>query len=387
MRINRIGIYFFLLVVFSFTIIFEACKHKEETPINNEKYKITLKWNKAYELQTKQDVETGFIWALSFLGAELPKGCKADGLVWNANIVEVDFYRLGFNSLALEAISKLLNIFKQSEEFKKNGAIDIGRFLALTLNSSNHYYAITGIARTLDGFKKDKILDSKQFVVTNSAISTHNRIIVLPDSTNFNFLKDAFIAKEGNGNLNDDNFRITSFEVFDQMKNGQFRFAIYDTLGMINSAAMGKAGKPAKCLWCHEIFFQPLYFEQVEIPGFYNSSQFLKIINSNSLALSVYRNNLSSEIDFTKKQDHTFTELLYISFMEPNAERIALEWEMSIDSVKEKLKGLPTHLHSEFEYLGNLFEREEVDKLAPYLSIRPPSSAREKSSYEPDLIK
>jgi hypothetical protein len=366
---------------------FEACVHKEEPILDDDKYSIDLKWNKAYEIQTKQLAQIGFVWALSFLGADLPKGSIDEAIVWENNIMQVDFYKLGFNSAGLEALSKLLYLFKQSEEYKKTGAIDLGRFIALTLNSSNHYYAITGVANNFSQFKEGKKFDAKQFAATNSKISLHDRIIDLPDSTNLNYLEDAYVANECDRKIKDGAYRITSFEVLEQMQNGQLRFAIYDTTGVILAAAKGPAGKPANCLWCHEINIQPLFFEQIDEPGFYGADEFNKIVATKTTKLEAYRNTLKSDLDFTRKQDHTYTELLYISFMEPSAERLALEWGITLESVNEKLKGIPTHIHHEFGYLGNLYYRDEIEVFAPFSSIRPPSSARNKSQYEPDLIK
>lgn len=372
-------------------VIFEACKHDAEIinsdDLANNKTTIQLKWNSAYQTQTKQEVEIGFLWALSFLGADLPKGSFHEAIFWNGDKLNINFSGLGFNEKGLDAISRLIYLFKQSEEYKKTGAIDLGRFIALTLNSSKHYYAITGIAKTFDEFKRGKIFDRKQFVATNSTISSHDRIIDLPDSSNMDYIKDAYIANECTGKVSEGNNKITSFEVAEQMRNGQFRFAIYDTTGILLSAANGAAGKPAKCLWCHEIYIQTLHADQVDEPSFYSAEQFKYIVLRNTSVLRNYRNTLTSDIDYERKQDHTFTELLYISFMEPSAERLALEWGMSLESVKEKLAGLSTHLHAEFGYLGKLYFRDEVDKLAPYTSVIPPSSAREKSLYEPDLIK
>jgi hypothetical protein len=105
------------------------------------------------------------------------------------------------------------------------------------------------------------------------------------------------------------------------------------------------------------------------------------------LTLNNYRNALKSDIDFNKKQDHTFAELLYITFMEPSADRLSLEWNMNIADVKNKLTALPTHTNTEFPYLGVLYDRKDVDFLSPYEYARVPESAREFSEYEPDLIK
>lgn len=387
MAIKNKSILYILLIILCVAMVLEACTHKEEALVSDDNFTLQLKWNKAYATETKQMAETGFLWTLCFLGAELPKGSFNEGVVWNNNNLQVNFSKLGFNNQSLQALAKLIIQFKQSEEYRKSGAIDLGRFVALTLNSANHYYAITGIAKTFEGFKKGKIFDSKQFVATNSTISTFDRIIDLPDSNNIDYVKDAYISNECDGKVSDGNYKITSFEVFEQMRNGQFRFAIYDNTGLLLSAAKGSAGKPAKCLWCHETTIQTIFVEQKDEPGFYSSEQFKNIVTRNILALKKHRNTLQSDLDFEKKNDHTYTELLYISFMEPNAERLALEWGMSIERVKEKLAGLPTHTHSEFDYLGELYFRDEIDKLAPFVSIKAPSSAREKSPYEPDLIK
>ena len=103
--------------------------------------------------------------------------------------------------------------------------------------------------------------------------------------------------------------------------------------------------------------------------------------------LNTYRKSLRQDIDYSKTLDHTFTEILYISFMEPSAERLASEWGIPVEQVTEKLKGLPTHTHHEFPYLGTLYNRKDVESLSPYSIIRVPESAREPSEYEPDLIK
>lgn len=381
----RIIIYVVMLFTCA-SIVLEACKHKEENAIIADKYTIQLKWNKAYNSETKEVVEKGFLWALCFLGANLPKTSFSKSLSWKNEVLTVNFYRLGFKEHSLNAISKVLVLFKQSEEYQTTGAIDIGRFISLTINSSNHYYAITGIATSFPNFTKTKVFDSKKFAATNSTISNHDRVIYLPDSTNTDYKNDAYVAEEYNGKINEVNAYITSYEVAEQMENGQFRFAIYDTIGKLLTASYGPAGKPAKCLWCHETNIQRLFADQIDEPSYYGAEQFKYIIKRNNNKLTDYRNTLQSDIDFNKKQDHTFSELLYISFMEPSAERLALEWNLSIIKVKEKLAGLPTHVHSEFGYLGQLYFRAEIDHLAPYSSIKPPTAARDKSVYEPNLL-
>lgn len=367
-------------------IVVNACRHEPEEP-KVEPHVLVLKWNQAYAAETKEKVETGLLWTLSFLGAELPSGSFRSAISWSDNYITIHLDRLGFTQQALNALGQLLPHFKQSGEYKQQKAIDVGRFVALTLNSSNHYYAITGIATTFNGFKQGKVFDVKQFVVTNSLISTNDRIFDLPDSTITNFENRTFISSECEGRIKDGKGRITSYEVKEQMRNGQFRFAVYDTLGNRLLAAKGNAGKPAKCLWCHESYIQPLWTEQTDEPGYYGAADFRRIVNHQVNLLNGYRKTLYTDLDYEKKQDHTLTELLYISFMEPSAERLASEWGMSVEAVKQKLSSMTTHTHSEFPFLGVLYDREDIDSYAPYSTIQPPNSAREKSAYEPDLIR
>jgi hypothetical protein len=391
MKTNNRGIIYVFFLLCCAAIAFNACKHESDEletkqPIE-ENNSLVLRWNKAYAAETKQMAETGFLWALSFLGAELPKGSFNEGVLWNQNNLIVDFKKLGFNQQGLQALSKLISHFKQSEEYKKLRAIDLGRFVTLTLNASNHYYAIVGMPKTFGEFKQGKLFDSKQFASTNSTISLHDRIIDLPDSNNTDYRKSAYIANECEGKISQGKGRIEFFEVKEQLPNGQFRFAIYDTTGGLLTASNGPAGKPAKCLWCHEIYIQTLHAEQTDEPGYYTGEMFKYIVERNFSVLKNYRINLQGDIDFERRQDHAYTELLYITFMEPTAERLALEWGQTVEEVKVKLAGLPTHQHNEFVYLGELYDRSDVDALAPYAAVRPPGSAREKSLYEPDLIK
>ncbi len=391
MKSNPKIIIYITFFVWCAAILLNACKHEVEQPmpddISPNQYRMELRWNKAYATETKEMVEAGFLWAMSFLGAEWPKGSFEKAVIWNNNNVVVDFQQLGFQQQSLEALAKLIAQFKQSEEYKTKGAIDIGRFVTLTINASHHYYAITGIAKTYDLFKQGKVFDAKQFAATNSTISSHDRIIDLPDSNNTDYRKSAFISNECEGKIKDGKQRVTSFEVKEQMANGQFRFAIYDTTGGMLTAANGSAGKPAKCLWCHETTIQTLFAEQVDEPNYYGAEMFKYIVNRNIKVLAAYRNTLQTDVDFEKWRDHTYMELLYITFMEPSADRLAQEWGISVNEVKVRLNNVPTHSHGEFTYLGALYFREDVEPFSPYTAVRPPSSAREKSVYEPNLIR
>lgn len=103
--------------------------------------------------------------------------------------------------------------------------------------------------------------------------------------------------------------------------------------------------------------------------------------------LGQYRDGLDTQIEYRNSQDHTYVELLYLSFEEPSLERLAAEWSVSIERATELLSGKPTHAQAEFAYLGSeLYWREDVEGLAPYAVLAAPQSVREASAREPDLI-
>ncbi len=78
----------------------------------------------------------------------------AAGIVWvNETQYVLDVSRLGFRETALGAWRALFQELKASEEYQVNNSIDIGRFVMLTLNSSYHYYAITGAARRIADYE------------------------------------------------------------------------------------------------------------------------------------------------------------------------------------------------------------------------------------------
>ncbi len=112
----------------------------------------------------------------------------------------------------------------------------------------------------------------------------------------------------------------------------------------------------------------------------------------NAVAFGAYRKTLESKVDFKGLQDHSRAEALYLSFAEPTASRLASKWNIPRERVEQVLAGrnLRTHRHSEAlddDILGDeLYDRNDVDSLAPYAAIRGPSDMREASSYEPRLL-
>jgi hypothetical protein len=352
---------------------------------------IDLRWVRNYPAERKRDVNTGLYWALSFLGAKLP--AAANILTWHGQVVTVDLDAAQLQPGSEAAWKRLLQDLKASDEYRKMGAIDIGRFVFLSLCSANHYYQLTGTSPTFAQFLAKHSFASRQIAVVESAVARGNRLIDVGTGGGIGAI--AFVAYEGDGALKDGSFHKQDIETLEFMPNGQLHFGLYDLSGHLKTAAtpgLTKAGKPSKCLWCHEINLNPPFRNVTDLPGYYSTQQFRDLVASEMRSVASYRQTLRAKVDFRKTQDHTNAENLYLSFAQPTAERLAAEWNMPVDAVRQKLQAgqLKPHPHSveaDDGILGDqLYDRTEVDALAPYSSVRGPSDFREASSYEPALL-
>lgn len=372
-------------MLMAIAIVVHACVELNE---GDERNRVNLRWVKSYPDESKEKVTTGLAWGLSFLGAALPKGAIKQAAIWkDESRFELDISRLGISAEQRTAWQELLKAIKQSDEYQKKGAMDVGRFIALTINSSNHYYALTGVDRDYTSFRKRFSFRDSLAAIVESGVSPGDRLIEVARGNEMSTV--AFVAQEGAGSIEAGTFSASEYEVFDVMPNGQLRFAIYDSQGQLKTAAdplATLAGKPAKCLWCHEINVQRPFYAKTNIAGFYTVAGFEKVVAEKTAIIQAARQKLKSDIDFSRTQDHTELELLYISFMEPSAERLALEWGLTTVQVQTILAGIATHDHVEFTFLRNLYHRRDVDHLAPYEVLRVPEDAREKSIYEPDFL-
>jgi hypothetical protein len=351
---------------------------------------LDISYTKNYKEDKWQNKRTGFIWALSFLGAELSKGSFDKSIKWiNSNTFRVNLNTVGFNDQAIRALEIISDSIKKSDEYQKKGSLDIGAFIALTLGSSWHYYEITGVPKTLSAFKtKYDFSRAETFPLTHSSVAKHNRILRLNFSQDV--LKQAYMAEEGEGDFLKGEFKTSAYETFDIMPNGQLRFAVYDKEGnlMVSSPQQySQAGKPAKCLWCHEIVIQPLFIKTDTLNGFISPEQFQKRVTDQMRLLNRYRSTLKSDVDFVRTQDHTFTELLYISYMEPSLERLSQEWNMPAQSLKQILSANTIHQHEEFKQFGDLYHRKDILGNGPYKNIPVPGNIREESTSEPNFFK
>jgi hypothetical protein len=352
---------------------------------------IKLRWIKSYPSQARSQVNTGLFWALSFLGAKLP--ADAAIISWDGTTVTLDLDAAGVVEISKPAWKKLLDVLKSGDEYRMMGGIDIGRFVFLSLCSSYQYYALTGASPNYAEFRAKHAFATRQVAIVESAVAHGNRLIEVGQGEGINSV--AFVAFEGTGSLQAHSFQKADIETLDLMDNGQLRFGLYDLEGHLKATTtptLTAAGKPSKCLWCHEINLQSPFRNVTDLEGYYSTKEFKELVASSTQVIAGYRKTLASKPDFTRLQDHSNAEDLYLSFAEPTASRLAAEWNMPLERVKQLLasRNLKTHPHSERiddGILGDdLYDRNEVDSLAPYATIRGPSDMREASSYEPNLL-
>ncbi|MFK8046759.1 MAG: hypothetical protein AB8B72_14770 [Crocinitomicaceae bacterium] len=336
---------------------------------------ITLRWVKAYPNESIDNAVTGLQWALSQVGA---RNIESSIVQQNELKMQIDVSKMGFSPQAITQFEILHNKIKLSEAYQENFSVDLGRYIALIIGASEHYYKIVGQPiKYTDLIKSYKLTDKPGFI-NESSVSPKDRLIRFSGQIDFDQL---YVAEE----LDKMTGELLEIETFDLMENGQLRFAIYDKEGnRVPSADPKKsnAGKPAKCMWCHESSIQPLFANQNDYPGFLT---YLELKDTLEFYKSKHEMNqvaLVGGVNYADKIVHEEMELLYISFMEPSLARLMNEWNMSEDEVKETVSELETHIYPEFSFLGDLYHREDVEKLAPYAVLPTSSSVRETSVIE-----
>lgn len=368
------------LLILVLIIIFSCKNENEFTGLNNSK--ILLKWNKAYNDDSIEKSIIGLKWALSQVGATI---LNQDNIEIKSEILCIEVSKMGFSKNAEKALRKIHQKIKESEEYKLNKSIDVGRYVALLLGSSEHYYALVETPKTLDEITKNYTLLPEKGYINNSSVSKVHRIIQFSEQKRFNQL---FVSQE----IDSVTGEIYEFETIELLKNGQLRFGIFDANGKRKMAADSKhteAGKPAKCMWCHESNIQPMFNDQKNIKGFL---PYMKLQETFDTYRELNQNDkiqfidVLNYIDYQQTQEHTFTEILYTSFMEPSAKRLALEWNMTEKQVQTKLKNHTTHQHHEFDFLGELYYRNEIEHLAPFKGLPVSASIREQSVKEVNHI-
>jgi len=361
---------------FSILLLFVSCESDSYYELQNHDTALYLKWNKAYPDDTIDKSLIGLKWGLSYVGAKLP--ASLNGISTSNNIISININKLGFSESAIEKLTILNSKIVASQEYKRTKAIDLGRYITLLLGASEHYYEIVGVPNRLDAILNQYTLSPEKGYINNSNVSFEHRIIQFSEQNGFN---QVFISKE----IDPNSGQIHEYETIELLPNGQLRFGIFDANGNRKNnadASYGKAGKPGKCMWCHESSINQMYTSQNDFTGYLSASAFQnKLINYKESNRNL-KLTLVDGVDFSQTQQHTLTELLYISFMEPSAERLSLEWGIPLTQVQSLLSNLPTHIYAEFPFLGNLYNRKDIENLAPFQGLSVSSSVREQSIIE-----
>jgi hypothetical protein len=361
-----------------FLLIISCTSSSLEDILENEN-SINLQWNKSYEDDSLEKARLGLSWCYSNIGAKILNSIV---LPDSNNHIIVDVNNLGFNENALEKIEILHSKILNTEEYQLKNSIDIGRYISLLIGASEHYYAITNIPENLDEILFNYELKPSKGYVDNSAISLKHRVL---EYSNQEGLNQLFLSTE----IDPQNSEIVEFETIEIMGNGQLKFGVFDPNGnRINGANTQhtNAGKPAKCMWCHESNLNPLFTIQNNFNGFLSSQQLNDTLIDYRSKLKQQQNLLFNGVDFNNTQEHTNMELAYISFMEPSLMRLSNEWNMSEIEIQNRLTTLNTHTHDEFTFLGNLYDRNDVENFAPFESLKTSSSIRESVGIEVNYI-
>ena len=368
----------YLFIVFVFSFVLKSCS--DSSSIDSDPT-LVLKWNKSYPNDSISNAVIGLQWTFSYIGAILP--VNEPGIQFNDSLIRINIETLGFPKHTYNKLLSIHDAIKKSEEYAVRRTIDLGRYVSLLIGSSKHYYSLTDTPKSLDDLMHQYTLKSDSGYINNSGVSLKHRVIKYSAQDEFNQL---FISTE----IDSVNHEIFEYETLELMANGQVRFGIYDTEGLLKDYAdpmHSEGGKPAKCMWCHESGIQPLFNDQVDQAGYLPFLSFYDTLNSYKNKHEALQILLIDGVDYSKEQQHAFTELLYISFMEPSIARLSHEWGMPEEEIKPLLKGLSPHLYEEYPFLGELYYRADVNRFSPFKGIEVSSFVREYSVKEVNYIR
>jgi len=358
------------------SILLLSCENHSYSDLIEPETVLNLKWNKAYQDDSIDKSLIGLKWALSYIGATLPS--SNEGFIVSSTTITINYKKLGFSGNSQNKLAFLHSKIINSDEYQQTNAIDLGRYVSLLIGASEHYYEIIGTPNNLNQLLNQYDLLPQKGYINNSSVSLEHRIIQFSEQNGFN---QVFLSEE----VDPITGEIYEYETIELLPNGQLRFGIFDANGFrINSANSShtKAGKPSKCMWCHESTINQMFSIQNNFAGYLTYNEFQNTLINYRESNKNLKLSLTNGVDFSQTQQHTFTELLYISFMEPSAERLSVEWNMTVSEVQSLLSSLSTHTYPEFPFLGNLYDRNEVENYAPFHGLSVSTSVRETSQTE-----
>ncbi len=372
--------YFALQLQIVIILLITSCASENYSDLIETNTTLNLKFN-TYQTGTNTSARIGLDWALSQIGASKTVA-SFNGITQQENIFTIDYEQLGFNENAKNQLEKLHQKIKNSQEYKTTNAIDLGRYVALIIGASEHYYKINNVPENINVILDNYTLQPSKGYVDNSLISNKHRIVEFSEQNELNQL---FLATEVAPNTGE----ILEYETIEIMKNGHLKFGIFNANGIRKNNAtptISSAGKPGKCMWCHESKISQLFSVQNDFSGYLSYLELQDTLVNFNENLIEKQLALFNGVDFSQHQNHTKMELLYISFMEPSIEVLSKEWNLSISQTQNKLQNLTTHLHEEFAFLGELYHRNEVEEFAPFTSLAISTSVREASVIEVNYL-
>lgn len=369
---NNIKKYIYLFIYF--TSLSCTTTTIEEYQVVNNELQINLKWNKSYQEDTFDKNKIALDWFLSYLGGKNSVvTSQNEGLIYKNPIIILNIEQAGFSEKAITVFKNIHSQIKETEEYKINKTIDLGRYITLILGNTNYYYSITGISNNLNELKQKYSLETEKGYVNNSSISKVHRKIAF---SNYKNNSQLFLAEE----IDSITEEVLEFETLEIMENGQLLFGIFDKNGRLKESAstdITSAGKPGKCMWCHEVNILPFFTVQKDYNGYLSYTSFQETLKASNKELRKYQDEVWTNKRLMNKQNHMFMEIAYISYLEPSIERIVNEWNMTEQEVEVKLRNITTHKHKEFGFLGDLYNRKDIDAVAPFKSVNTPKSVRE----------
>lgn len=373
---NRVAIKIGLLTAVIF--LFSSCLKDKTIPYSPDH--LVLKWHKSYADDSLSKAVTGLNWALSHIGAK--NKLNPTDVSTEKNEIMIFPDELGLPAYGKDGLTKLHNVVFNTTGYHEENFFDLGHYVALLIGSSEHYYRLVNQPQTLSELEENYEFVPALGYVSDSDISEKPREIKFTAQDGF---RQLFVSQE----IDPETGEVVEFETLDLMPNGQPRFGIYDANGnRINGAnpIHSGAGKPGKCMWCHESSIQPLFSVQAEQEGYLTPEELTDTLLFFRTAHKTNQNMLTSGIQFNDAGGHILMELVYISYMEPSLSRLALEWNMSETDVTELLSGVPTHEHEEFSFLGEVYHRRDVISFAPFKTLGFPGNIREVEGEEVNYL-
>lgn len=356
-----------------FIVLIGVCSCSNVNKKDNP-YILNLKWNKSHDTDSINTHIIGLKWALSFLGSNIALDTSYAGLNYTKDIIQLDITKLRFSKSVIPTLKNLNIAIKNSEEYTSKKHIDIGRYIALTIGNPSNYYKIVNAPLSLADLKSKYTFDTITAFINNSSISKVNREIQYSIKNKAN--KRAFITTERDTVTGE----ILEYETVELLENGLSRFALYDLEGNLKNAGdkrITEAGKPGKCMWCHETGIQPIFRKQINMKNHITTENFLDSLIRYNKELKNYQDRVWQDAFIKNRKLHTEMEIAYITFMEPSIEQLSNEWQITMPQVKKKVAHLKSHKHHEFNFLGELYHRKDVDNLSPFKVLRVPESIRE----------